>query len=169
MITGTHFNYYNVCKRKLWLFSNGINMEHESETVYDGKLIHQSSYPQRSERYEEIAIEGVKIDYFDAKRKVIHEIKRSDKIEQAHLWQLKYYIYLFEKTGIVDCTGILEYPKLRKKEEVFLTESERKEIKATEIEIQKIISSETCPQLLDKKKICKSCSYHDFCFSTESL
>ena len=26
--TGTHFNYYQVCKRKLWLFANGINMEH---------------------------------------------------------------------------------------------------------------------------------------------
>ncbi len=25
--TGTHFNYYQVCKRKLWLFANGINME----------------------------------------------------------------------------------------------------------------------------------------------
>ena len=23
-ITGTHFNYYQVCKRKLWLFANGI-------------------------------------------------------------------------------------------------------------------------------------------------
>ena len=48
--------------------------------MYDGKLIHEDSYPQRSERYEEIAIEGIKVDYYDAKRRVIHEIKRSDKI-----------------------------------------------------------------------------------------
>ena len=26
-ITSTHFNYYQVCKRKLWFFANGINME----------------------------------------------------------------------------------------------------------------------------------------------
>lgn len=25
--TGTHFNYYQLCHRKLWLFSNGLNME----------------------------------------------------------------------------------------------------------------------------------------------
>ena len=78
--TGTHFSYYHICHRKLWLFANGINMEHESDIVYDGKLIHEDSYPQRSERYEEIAIEGIKVDYYDAKRRVIHEIKRSDKI-----------------------------------------------------------------------------------------
>ena len=32
-ITGTHFNYYQLCHRKLWLFANGINMEQESELV----------------------------------------------------------------------------------------------------------------------------------------
>ena len=29
-ITGTHFNYYQVCKRKLWLFASGIHFEHTS-------------------------------------------------------------------------------------------------------------------------------------------
>ncbi len=47
--TGTHFNYYQLCHRKLWLFANGINMEHTSDIVYDGKLIHESSYPESSE------------------------------------------------------------------------------------------------------------------------
>ena len=46
-ITGTHFNYYQVCKRKLWLFANGITMEHTSDLVYEVKLIHEESYPQR--------------------------------------------------------------------------------------------------------------------------
>lgn len=70
-ITGTHFNYYQICHRKLWLFASGINMESTSDTVYEGKLIHESSYPQRSEHYEEVEIDGVKVDYFDAKHKVI--------------------------------------------------------------------------------------------------
>ncbi|WP_314791563.1 Dna2/Cas4 domain-containing protein, partial [Tannerella forsythia] len=55
-INGIYFNYYQVCKRKLWLFANGINMEHTSDTVYDGKLLHETSYPQRAERYEEMLI-----------------------------------------------------------------------------------------------------------------
>ena len=88
-ITGTHINYYFLCRCKLWLFANGINMEHESELVYEGRLIHETSYPQRSEKYEEISIGGIRIDYYDPRRKVIHEVKKSDKMEPAHEWQLK--------------------------------------------------------------------------------
>ena len=76
-MTGTHFNYYHVCKRKLWLFANSIQMEHTSDMVYDGKLIHEQSYPQRSERYEEMEIDGIKIDYYDPRNKFILEINRS--------------------------------------------------------------------------------------------
>ncbi|MDD4227554.1 MAG: Dna2/Cas4 domain-containing protein, partial [Mariniphaga sp.] len=47
-ITGTHFNYYLICHRKLWLFANGINMESNSDLVYEGKLIHETSYSRRS-------------------------------------------------------------------------------------------------------------------------
>lgn len=67
IVTGTHFNYYQLCLRKLWLFANGINMEQESDLVYEGKLVHESSYPQRTARYEEVEIDGVKVDYYDAK------------------------------------------------------------------------------------------------------
>ncbi len=52
-------------------------MEHTSDLVYEGKMLHESSYPQRSERYEELEIEGCKIDYYDARNKVVHEIKKS--------------------------------------------------------------------------------------------
>ena len=64
-------------------------MEHTSELVVEGKLIHEDSYPQRSGKYEEIEIDGIKVDFYDARSKVIHEIKKTDKIEQAHEWQLK--------------------------------------------------------------------------------
>ena len=53
-LTATHINYYHICQRKLWLFANGINMEHTSDTVYDGKLLHETSYPQRAVKYTEI-------------------------------------------------------------------------------------------------------------------
>jgi len=65
-LTATHINYYFVCKRKLWLFSNGINMEHTSDIVAEGKLIHETSYPQRPERYTELEIDGSVIDFYDA-------------------------------------------------------------------------------------------------------
>lgn len=165
-ITGTHFNYYQICHRKLWLFANGINMESTSDTVYEGKLIHESSYPQRSAKYEEVEIEGVKVDFYDAKNKVIHEIKKSDKIEQAHEWQLKYYIYVFERNGIDECTGILEYPTLRQTSHVVLTDSDREMIKEIEKKIDSIIHADDCPPFV-KKRLCKNCSYYDFCYSNE--
>ena len=165
-ITGTHFNYYQVCKRKLWLFANNVNFEQTSDLVYDGKLIHEESYPLRSVKYEEIEIDGIKVDYYDTKNKVIHEIKRSNKIELAHEWQLKYYMYVFEQHGVTDVKGILEYPTLRKTQAVVLSDVDRDRIKEIVANIEMIISSDECPPI-QKKGICKSCSYYEFCFTKE--
>ena len=165
-ITGTHINYYFICYRKLWLFTNGIQMEHTSDLVTEGKLIHESSYPQRSAKYEEVQIGGVKVDFYDPKNKVIHEIKKSNKIEIAHEWQLKYYIYTFLQAGIEGVTGILEYPKLRKTDEMLLNTLDIEEIKHFETDIERIIALENVPEVIDNK-ICKRCSYFDFCYVQE--
>ena len=166
VITGTHFNYYQLCHRKLWLFANGINMEQESDLVYEGKLVHESSYPQRTSKYEEVEIDGIKVDYYDAKNKVIHEIKKSNKVDKAHEWQLKYYMYVFEQHGIDGVKGILEYPLLRKTKEVILTDVDRDDIQIISKDIIKIISQDVCPSKV-KKSICKNCSYFDFCYINE--
>lgn len=173
-LTATHINYLEVCKRKLWLFANGINMEHTSDTVYDGKLLHETSYPQRAERYEEMLIsaeyEGItligQIDYFDARNKVIHEIKRSDKVEEAHVRQVKFYLWLLELNGVDGATGILEYPKLRKTDEVLFSDEDRQGLQKSVSKIQSLIESESCPPTINAK-ICKNCSYFDFCYSRE--
>ena len=165
-ITGTHINYYLVCYRKLWLFANSIQMEHTHDAVTEGKLIHETAYPQRSSKYEEIQIEGIKIDFFDVKDKVVHEIKKSSKLHEAHVWQLKYYIYVLERNGVEGVTGILEYPKERKTEEVLLSTIDIERIKEIENEIGEIINSETIPKL-EKKSRCRNCSYYDFCFVKE--
>lgn len=165
-INATYINIYNVCKRELWLHANEIRFEHTSDIVYDGKLIHEDSYSMRSSKYEEIEIDGIKVDYYDTKNKVIHEIKRSNKIEQAHEWQLKYYMYVFEQHGVTDVKGILEYPTLRKTQSVVLSDVDRDRIKEIMADIDKIISSEECPPL-QKKGICKNCSYYEFCFTKE--
>ncbi|MBN2818656.1 MAG: CRISPR-associated protein Cas4 [Bacteroidales bacterium] len=166
-VTGTHIHYFFNCHRQLWLFANGINMEQTSDTVYEGKLIHETSYSQRSERFKEVELGPVKIDYFDKKNKVIHEIKKSSKLLNSHIWQVKYYIYIFEQAGIKGVTGILEYPKEHKTEEVLLSEPDRVYIEELLVEIDKLIHHEKCPQLLNEPK-CKNCSYFDFCYSDEA-
>lgn len=165
-ITGTHFNYYLICHRKLWLFANGITMESTSDLVYEGKLLHETSYPRRSEKYQEIAIDGIKLDFYDVKNKVVHEIKKSDKHEDAHVWQVKYYLFVLEQNGVLGATGILEYPRLHKTEEVFLTSPDREDIAEMVTKIETIIRQDDCPERLPKSR-CKNCSYFDFCWSGE--
>jgi len=166
-ITGTHFNYFLVCQRKLWLFANGIHMEQTSDLVYEGKMIHENSYPQRASKYREIEMDGIKIDFYDPVGKIIHETKKSRKEHDSHLWQLKYYIYRFEIAGVDGVTGLLEYPSERQTEEVFLSISDREYIEEIEKEINIVTGADYCPPAIDAAK-CKKCSYFDFCFSNEN-
>ena len=141
-------------------------MEHTSDTVSIGKLIHETTYNQRSGRYQEIEIGPVKIDFYDAKNKVVHEVKKSSRLHESHLWQVKYYIYLLENAGIDGVTGILEYPKERKKEDVFLSDRDKEELKEIMNKINLIIHNTEVPELLHQPR-CKKCSYYDFCYANE--
>ena len=151
LITATHINYLHVCQRKLWLFSNGIQMEHTSGTVYEGKLLHESSYLQRADKYTELEMDGIKIDYYDPYKKVVHEIKKSDKVEHAHIAQVKYYLMVLDRHGIIGATGLLEYPKLRQTEQVLLTDEDRLSILDWEKEIT--LSPELQSILIESKEL----------------
>lgn len=166
-ITGTQIAYYHTCHRKLWLFANGIQMEHTSEVVAEGKLIGETSYQDRSSKYTELQIDGIKIDFFDAKKRVIHEVKKSDKVEEAHFAQVKYYMYVLRKNGIEDPSAIIEYPKMRQTQIVEWEEGDELRIIQWEEEIKTIIQDKSCPPII-KKVICKKCSYFDFCYAGET-
>jgi CRISPR-associated exonuclease Cas4 len=162
-ITATHINYYHICYRKLWLFTNGINMEHTSDIVTEGKLIGENSYKDRSSKYTEVQLDGIKIDFYDAKNKVVHEIKKSDRMEAAHEAQVKYYLYKLKQNGIDGAKGILEYPTLRQTTYVTLNEDDEILIQKWEEEIMDIINHEDMPPVINKT-VCKRCSYFDFCY-----
>jgi CRISPR-associated exonuclease Cas4 len=174
-ITATYINYYRVCKRKLWLFANEIQMEQTSDIVADGKVIEEESYLQRSERYSQIQLSqnysglslSGKIDFFDTKNKIIHETKRSNKVEQAHIWQVKFYLWLLELNDVEAVKAIIEYPRLREREEVFLDDEDIDYLKKTIREIMAVANDKTCPSVINAR-ICKSCSYYDFCYSGEN-
>jgi CRISPR-associated exonuclease Cas4 len=166
--TATHIAYLHTCHRKLWLFANGINMEHTSHLVAEGKLIGETTYTDRAHKFTEIEIDGVKIDFYDARNKVVHEVKKSSSVERAHIAQVQYYLYKLRQKGIVDATGIIEYPRLRQRETVkVLTDEDVKRIEQWEAEVKAIIGSDVCPSVIHAK-LCQKCSYYDFCYSTES-
>ena len=111
-ISGLMMNYYFVCKRKLWCFSRNLNFEETNENVKMGKLIDESRY---SFETKQIAIEEtVNIDFI-RNWKVVHEIKKSKAIEEAAVWQVKYYIYFLKKRGIEIEKGIIDYPEIRER------------------------------------------------------
>lgn len=149
-------------------------MEHTSDTVYDGKLLHETSYPQRNEKHSELNIQASyrdidlfgKIDFYDARQKMIHETKRSNKVEKAHEWQVKFYLWLLKLNGIEEATATLEYPLLRHTDHVKLGEEDIVHLQKAIEEISRLKESEECPPVINAK-ICKSCSYHELCYIKE--
>lgn len=120
-ITGIMVYYYFVCKRKLWYFCHGIQMEADNENVQLGKLLDASSYSRDSKH---VLIDNmINIDFIRDKNEV-HEVKKSKAIEDAGIWQLKYYLYYLKNKGVNDVTGSIDYPLLKKKIHVELSEED---------------------------------------------
>ncbi|HOQ50812.1 MAG TPA: CRISPR-associated protein Cas4 [Candidatus Atribacteria bacterium] len=158
-LTGVKINYFFVCKRKLWLFDRGIQMEQESDRVLLGKLLDESSYPRRKKR--RITINDlIAIDIVDEDS--IREVKYSQALEKASMMQIGYYLYYLRSLGI-EKKGILSYPKLRKSKEVILTEEMVCELEDAIKEIEKLISQPSPPEAV-RKPYCKKCAYFEFCF-----
>lgn len=161
--SATLISYLHLCHRKLWLHARHIRMEHNSQAVAEGKLIGETTYQRRAKKWKELNLGSSKIDHFDPKTNTIREVKKSDKLEHAHVAQVKYYLYLLEERGIEQAKGLIEYPKQRKTLEVILDEVSRKEVKGWATEVERIIGLSDCPDLV-KKSYCRSCSFYDFCF-----
>jgi len=166
--TATHISYFNICHRKLWLFHHQIQMEHHSSLVSEGRLIGETTYPQRPSKYTEVVIGPCKIDYYNIKSGEIHEVKKSDKMEEAHIMQVKYYLWTLEQHGMNAARGIIEYPKLRSKTEVLLTDDDRREFPKIIKSIADILAMDVCPDVI-RAKVCKKCSYEDFCYAGENF
>ena len=157
--TGTQINYYFVCKRKLWLFTKDIRFENENEYVQMGRLIDENTYKRNKKQIE---IGKIKIDFIDNKG-VIHEVKKSNKIEKAHIYQLKYYILTLKNMGVENVTGEIDYPKLKKREAVLLEPEDVVEFESIFSGIREILEGPKPPATV-KKTICNKCAYYEFCF-----
>jgi CRISPR-associated exonuclease Cas4 len=159
-VTGIMFYYYFVCHRKLWCFINNISLEDESENVLLGKLLDENSYGREDKQI--LIDETVNIDFIKD-WKILHEIKKSKSIEEASLWQVKYYIYFLQQRGIPIEKGIIDYPKIRQRKDVYLEEGDLDKIKEIIENINYIAEQKKSPVVIESK-ICKSCAYYEFCY-----
>ncbi|MEO0229211.1 MAG: CRISPR-associated protein Cas4 [candidate division WOR-3 bacterium] len=163
-ITGTQVAYFIICKRKLWLFSHQIEMEDKSELVSIGKLISEESFNR--EKFKEVSMgDTLKVDFLKINDEVVvHEVKKSRKLEDAHIWQVKFYIYMLRRLGINSTHGIIHYPKLRKKIEVQLNNEDVKQIESAIYHIEEIKQSNKPPEFF-LKPYCTKCAYYEFCLA----
>lgn len=159
-ITGVMVYYNLICKRKLWYFIHEIRMEQDNENVKLGKLLDDSSYA-REEKHVNID-DTINIDFIRS-RGVIHEVKKSRKIEEASIWQVKYYLYYLKQRGVDGITGKIDYPLLKQSVAVQLEREDEDKMQEMLEEIR-VIGERSLPPELIRQKICKSCAYFDLCY-----
>lgn len=159
-ITGVMIYYYEVCHRKLWYFYHEIQMEKDNQNVQIGRVLDENTY-KRDDKH--INIDNViNVDFIRTKSE-LHEVKKSKKIEQASILQMKYYLYYMDKKGVKNLKGKIDYPLLKETVEIELASEDVVAIEVILEDIEKIVSQEV-PPALQKKSICKSCAYFDLCY-----
>ncbi len=159
-IIGVMIYYYFICQRKLWYFANEINMEQNSELVSIGKILDETSYTREKKG---ILIDNtINIDFIQ-NGAVLHEVKKTKSIEEAGIWQLKYYMYYLQKREVETIEAKIDFPLLRETKQITLEEDDITIIENVIKNIEKIIAQEKPPTVINEK-FCKKCAYYDLCY-----
>ena len=159
-LNGTQIQYLLICPRKLWLFSHHIEMEQESDLVALGQLIHEESFVRNKKEWQIDNL--IQIDFIQDG--VVHEIKKSNKMEEAHQAQILYYLWYLKQKGIKELKGVINYPKQHQKVDIELTEEKEQQVVRWIEEAQQVIQGSYPPQVEKPLSICKKCSYMELCW-----
>lgn len=174
-VGGMLVGYYVLCPRKAWLSMNGLWMEQESTTVALGRQIDENSY-ERERKEIRLAAEspnGIplvgKVDWARLDAGVLHETKKSASAEEAHTWQLRFYLWLLalnEVTGPEGerFTGELNYPKQRRTESVVLGEAHVGRLQDIVQSLAVLSRQETPPARREERSFCKKCAFEELCY-----
>jgi CRISPR-associated exonuclease Cas4 len=156
---GTKVYYLHVCRRKLWWFAHHVTMEHDSDLVALGRLLHRTAYPRQPRR--EFDLDGlVRIDLVE--RSIVREIKHSMKQATAARAQLLYYLYYLKRRGLV-MEGLLAFPRQKRQERVILTPDDEARVLQWLQDIRDIESRPTPPRV-DFMPLCRRCAYLSLCW-----
>lgn len=161
-VTGTDIWYYFICQREAWLNIHKISPDEEDENVEIGRFIHEYRYGRER---DEIALDAIRIDRIKREKDtwVVKEIKKSSKFLTSSRYQLLYYLYTLERSGI-KARGELVFPEERRREEVELTEESVKELKSAISDIMRIANL-LIPPPAKKINFCRNCAYREYCWA----
>ena len=159
-VTGVMMNYFHVCHTELWYFSHDVEMEHTSDLVHLGRLVHEESYERDAK--EILLFDNIRLDRITPDG-LIHEVKKSDRAEAAHVWQLKYYLYLLRDEELGELKGVLEFPTQRKR---IVVEFAPEDYAGMEEKLAAVRKITALPRPPKAKKIpfCRQCSYRELCW-----
>lgn len=142
--------------------SRQITPDQDHPFLEIGRLIDSDSYNRERKRIE---LEDMVIDLIKMKENnvVVGEIKKTSKAEKSSRLQLAYYLHRLKEFGII-ATGILMFPKEKKRFPVELTEDLESELLQVFNDIERITQNPLPPKV-QKIKYCNSCAYREFCWS----
>ena len=160
--TGTLISYYFICKTKLWLHANRINLEDNSEDVRIGRILHEIN--EEKSKKAEVKIDNIKVDKIT--KDYVVEIKKSDSDIEAVRWQVLLYLYKLKLKGI-DKKGKIEFVQKNRQSKkvhfVELDEANESELLKVLAGIEELVSEPTPPQPRKQSK-CRKCAYYEYCF-----
>lgn len=175
-IGGMLVGYYVRCPRQAWLSLRGLWMEQESEDVFLGRLLHEKSYTRKRKalEIEAPAREGVqlvgKLDWADLRVGVLHEIKKSPSSGEAHVWQLRFYLWVLKRArvtgpGGAPLRGQLDYPALRRTVPVVLAPEHEARLEEIVAAIAALAGQQTPPERFPRRAFCRRCAFEDLCYA----
>lgn len=163
------------CPRQAWLSLHHLWMEQESDTVALGRLLGATAY-SREKKELDLEVEGPgrvrlvgRIDHADLRDGVLHEVKKSPSAHEAHLWQLRFYLWLLRLADVTRAdgepfTGRLDYPALRRTQEVTLDDDDIAHLAALAQRLSALAEAPHPPPRLPERKACFGCSYEELCY-----
>jgi CRISPR-associated exonuclease Cas4 len=174
-VGGMLIGYYVLCPRKAWLSMNGLWMEQESTTVALGRQIDDDSYER--ERKEIMltaeAPDGTplvgKVDWAQLDAGVLHETKKSAAAEEAHVWQLRFYLWLLSLNGVTGpqeqpFRGEINYPRQRRTQAVELHDAHTDRLADIVAALCRLSEQGTPPPRHDTRSFCRQCAFEDLCY-----
>lgn len=174
-IGGMLFSYFLICPRKAWLVRQGIWMEQESEDVALGRLLDETSY-SRSDKHLDLyadAPDGTpltgRIDRALLRDGVLHETKKGRSCQEAHISQVRFYLWLLKLNGVTGPGGApfrgqIDYPALRRSEPVTLDAVQEEELALQLSQLNQMLQSPHPPERIIKRAFCSKCAFEELCY-----
>lgn len=161
-VNGTLIWYYYICKREVWLMARNLGPDQENSNIDFGRFLQEQAY-QREKK--EVSIGNIKLDILKKEKGqlIVGEVKKSSKFLDSARMQLAFYLHELEQKGI-SATGVLMFPKEKKREEILLTDDLRNELDKTINDVLRIMY-EPKPQPPEKISYCRNCGYNEFCWA----